>query len=204
MIRVNLLPHREQKRQRRRTQLIALGVVTVIAALVVTGLVHTYFANLISAQEAKNKFLQKEIDALKVEIAEIDKLKEQIEALKARKGVIESLQNDRNEAVRLLEQLTQRTPTGVQLKSVKQTGTKVALIGYTQGGSRVSQFMRNLESSDLLSLPKLGEVKKATDKAKTKEGDVSEFNLEFMIKRAQPEESKDKSGGKGSSKDKKA
>ena len=93
---------------------------------------------------------------------EIKKLKEQTDALLARKQVIESLQANRAEIAYLFNELARQVPAGIYLRSVKQTGQKVALVGYAQSSARVSTLMRNLDESPLLEKPQLVEIKSAT------------------------------------------
>ena len=143
MIRINLLPHREEKRKAKRQQFYGLlGLVSVLAGVIVF-LVITVIDGYISAQDAKNDFLKKEIVALDKQIDQIKRLKEQTQALLARKQIIEALQRDRAEAVLLLSELVKQMPEGVYIRSMKQTGERIALIGYAQSNARVSTLMRN-------------------------------------------------------------
>lgn len=186
MIRINLLPHREEKRKQRRTQFYVAAVGAVVGGAVVWGLVHGVIAGYVDAQEDKNAFLTKKIAELDREIDEIKRLREQMDALSSRKRVIESLQGNRFEAVGLMDELAKQTPEGVYLKSVKQTGSKVALAGYAQSSARVSTLMRNLEASPLLEKPDLVEIKAATVDKRS----VSEFSLSVTITRAKEEAAK--------------
>jgi type IV pilus assembly protein PilN len=180
MIRINLLPHREEKRKARRQQFYSLlGMVSILAGLIVFA-IYTVIAGYISAQESKNEFLKKEIAILDKEVDQIKRLKEQTQALLARKQVIESLQRDRAEAVLLLSELTKQMPEGVYLRSIKQDGLKVALTGYAQSSARVSTLMRNVEASPWLEKPVLVEIKAVIiDKRR-----LNEFSLNAQIKRA--------------------
>lgn len=190
MIRINLLPHREEKRKALRQQFYALsGLIAVLAGLIVI-LVHGIIAGYISQQESKNEFLKKEIAALDKEIDEIKKLKEQTDALLSRKRVIEALQANRAEAVRLFNELAIQVPAGVYLKSVKQTGAKINILGYAQSNARVSTLMRNLEASPLLEAPNLLEIKASTVGNRR----LSEFSLDVNITRATPEDGKAPAG----------
>lgn len=179
MIRINLLPYREEKRKARREQFYGLlGLVSVLAGLVVF-LVYSIIAGYISAQEAKNAFLNKEIAVLDKEIDQIKRLKEQTQALLARKQIIESLQHDRAEAVRLLSELVKQMPEGVYVREVKQLGVDVWLVGYAQSSARVSTLMRNIETSPWLEKPRLIEIKASTvDKRR-----LNEFRLKASLKR---------------------
>jgi type IV pilus assembly protein PilN len=187
VIRINLLPYREEKRKARRQQFYTLaGLVFTLAAMVVF-LVYSVLASYVSEQEGKNAFLKKEIALLDARIDQIKHLKEQSQALLSRKEVIETLQSDRSEAVHLLNELTKNVPEGVYLKSIKQEGRKVTLSGYAQSNSRVSSLMRNLESSPWIERPQLMEIKAvAVDKRR-----LNEFILVLQLMRA-PE-----SSGKG-------
>jgi type IV pilus assembly protein PilN len=182
--RVNLLPHRAERRKRAKQHFAIVSAGTAVVGLLIVLLVHGYFAERISAQEGRNQFLKSEIAKLETEIAEINKLKDEIRALLARKQVIETLQADRAQTVHLLDELVKQMPEGVFLKSLAQKGMRVQLIGYAQSNARVSTLMRNIDSSRWLASPELVEVKSAPlDKRR-----VSEFNMFMSLKREQAPE----------------
>ena len=114
--RVNLLPHREQKRQARQRQFVSLAVSLGVLALAVVALVHGVLAAQIENQNDRNKLLKAEIGKLDEQIKEIDRLRDQIQAVLARKQVVETLQANRSEAVHLLDQLVRQLPDGVYLR----------------------------------------------------------------------------------------
>ena len=178
--RVNLLPHREEKRKRSRKHFFVVAGGTAILGIAIVGLMHTYYAEKIDAQERRNQFLKSEIAKLDKEIAEINKLKDEIQALLARKQIIETLQADRAQTVHLLDELVKRTPEGVYLRSIQQRGMRVQLVGYAQSNARVSTLMRNIEASPWLGNPELIEVKAASVANRR----VSEFNMFMSLKRA--------------------
>lgn len=177
MIRINLLPHREEKRKAQRQQFFALAGLVGVLAILLVFLVHGGIAGYISQQEGKNDFLKKEIAALDKEIDEIKKVKEQTDALISRKNIIESLQGGRNESVQLFNELARQVPSGIYLKALKQTGNIINLAGYAQSNARVSNLMRNLEASPLMERPDLIEIK-ATVLAGRR---YAEFNLNVFI-----------------------
>jgi len=188
--RINLLPHREERRKRARTHFAVLGGMTAALGLVIVGAVYFFYAGQIAIQQDRLAFMKSEIAKLDKDIDEIKKLKDEIAALLARKQVIETLQADRSQTVYLLDQLVRQMPEGVYLKSVKQKGLGVSVIGYAQSNARVSSLMRNIESSPWLQNPALVEIKAATvDKRR-----LSEFSLNFALKRVAKEESKDAAG----------
>ena len=179
MIRINLLPHREEKRKAKRQQFFVLvGLISILAGLIVF-LGYTVIGGYVSSQEERNAFLKKEIAVLDKQLEEIKRLKEQTQSMLARKQIIESLQADRAEAVHLLNELVKQMPEGVYIKSLKQDGRKISMVGYTQSNARVSTLMRNLEASPWLEKPELVEIKAVTLDRKR----VNEFALSAHLKR---------------------
>jgi type IV pilus assembly protein PilN len=192
--RVNLLPHREERRKRARQHFFVLAGGTALVGIVIVVAMHGFYATKIEIQADRNKFLKSEVAKLDKEIAEINKLKDEIQALLARKQVIETLQADRAQTVHLLDQLVRQVPEGVYLRSIVQRGLRVKLLGYAQSNARVSTLMRNIEASPWLELPELVEVKASNvDKRR-----VSDFDLNLSLKRT-PTEAKD--AGKPPAKD---
>ena len=190
MARINLLPHRTERRKRARQHVfVVAGGTAVVGALIVMAM-HGFYAAKIETQTDRNRFLKSEIAKLDKEIAEINKLKDEIAALLARKQVIETLQSDRAQTVHLLDELVRQMPDGMYLKSVVQRGLNVNLIGYSQSNARVSTLMRNIESSPWIANPGLVEVKATTVQKRR----VSEFTLNFEVKR--PDAKDDQSGAK--------
>jgi type IV pilus assembly protein PilN len=188
VIRINLLPHREQKRKDRRTQFFYMvGAVAVLAGVVVF-VVHVYFSNEVDTQDERNKFMKAENAKLDKEIEEIAKLKDETDRLLQRKLVIEKLQGDRSEPVILLDQLAHRVPDGVYLKSVKQEGGKINLDGFAQSSARVSTLMRNIDSSNWMEGSELVEIK-AIDQNKRR---LNEFQMYFKMKRPNADDAKKK------------
>ncbi len=187
MIRINLLPHREQKRQARQRQFVSVAIGLSILALAVVALVHVIFLAQIENQQSRNKLLKDEIAKLDEQIKEIDKLREQTQALLSRKQVVETLQTNRTEAVHLLDQMVRQLPDGVYLRTLKQVGTRVTVIGYAQSNARVSTLMRNIEASPWLTQPELIEIKAVpAPGARDKDARVNEFTLAFQMKRDAP------------------
>ena len=182
MIRINLLPHREEARKAKRQHFyLMVGAAVCLAGLVVF-LGYTIINGKIASQAETNDFLKREIAVLDKQLAEIKQLKEKTQALLARKQVIEDLQRDRSETVYLLSELVKQVPEGVYLKSLKQDQAKVSITGYAQSNARVSALMRNLEASPWLENPQLVEVKAVVLNGRRS----NEFAMNFMLTRTQP------------------
>jgi type IV pilus assembly protein PilN len=187
MIRINLLPHREEKRKRRQQQFTVLAGIAFVIALLVAGAVWLFFDQQVTQQQQNVAYMKAEIDKLDKQIEEIRKIREETAALLAKKQVVESLQSNRSEPVQLLDQLLRQLPEGVYLKSVKQVGPKVNVMGYAQSNARVSTLMRNLGASPYLENPELVEIK-AVQAPTNPNARVNEFSMNISIKRARAEE----------------
>lgn len=199
MIRVNLLPHREEKRKARRQQFYAVsGLITILAVMIWFlgyGIINGY----INTQDNANSFLKAQIAALDKDIDEIKRLKEQTDSLLSRKRIIESLQANRAETVHLFNELARQVPDGVYFKNIRQGPDSINISGYAQSNSRVSILMRNLEASPLLERPDLVEIKSAAIANRR----LNEFNLNVFITRQTTEDDKKGKAGGPASKDKK-
>lgn len=159
MIKINLLPHREEKRKARRQQFyVLLGLVSVLAG-VIWFLGFSVINRETNRQNEKNEFLKREISSLDKEISEIKKIQEQTNALLARKRVIEALQANRTETVHLFNELAKQVPEGIYLRSLVQAGNNITLTGVAQSNARITTLMNNLDESPLLERSTLVETK---------------------------------------------
>ncbi len=194
MIRVNLLPHRAEKRKARQIQFIVLSAISLVLGALMVGFVHVAISTQISYQERRNAYLKQEIAVLDKQIEEIKKLREQTQSLLARKTVVENLQSTRSDVVHLLDQMLRILPEGVYLKTLKQSGYRISIVGYAQSNARVSTLMRSIEDSPWLDSPALVEIHAAT----IGNSRVSEFSLAFNLTRtAAPVQVPGKPGSKG-------
>jgi type IV pilus assembly protein PilN len=189
MIRINLLPHREEKRKRRQQQFVVLMGIAVGLAVVVGGAIWFFLDRQVTQQQANVAYMKQEIDKLDKQIEEIRKIREETASLLAKKQVVEGLQSNRSEPVQLLDQFLRQLPEGVYLKGFKQTGAKVNIMGYAQSNARVSTLMRNLGASPYLENPELVEIKAVANPDKSG-GRVNEFTMNISIKRARPDDGK--------------
>jgi type IV pilus assembly protein PilN len=194
--RINLLPHREERRKRSRQHFLMIAGFTALIGVGVAFLMYQYYDRQITIQNDRNTFLAGEIKKLDKDIADINDLRNQIQALLARKQIIETLQAERAQTVHLLEQMVRQMPEGVYLRSMKQSGQRVHIVGYAQSNARVSTLMRNIEASPWLEQPLLVEVKAAAVDRKR----VSEFNMFLNLKRAAPPKDAPKDAAKPAAK----
>jgi type IV pilus assembly protein PilN len=161
MPRINLLPWREGERKvRRREFMVALGGAAFAAVMVVV-VGKLLYASWTDSQNAKNNLLKHEIVKLDAQIADIQNLENKKQRLTARMEIIERLQRKRPEIVHLFDELVKTVPEGIYLTSIKETGKKLELHGIAQSSTRVSTFMRNIDSASWMDNPVLQVVETA-------------------------------------------
>lgn len=193
MILINLLPHRQEKRQRRKIAFfVGLGIAAA-AGLVAVGVWYLVLQQLISTQQQRNQFLQTEIARLETQIKDIAELKGEIESLKARQKAVEDLQVNRNIPVHLLNDLARQVPEGIYLTSIRQNDRVVSVSGVSQTNERVSEFLRNTAyNAEWLERPELVEIKAAAQpsgargQANAGQPRLFDFSMRISLKSTQP------------------
>ncbi len=163
MPRINLLPWREQERKVRRREFLVAAGGAVIASIVLLGVGKLLYAGWTEAQIEKNNLLKKEIVKLDAQIADIQDLENRKQRLVARMEIIEKLQRKRPEIVHLFDEIVKTVPEGIYLTAIKQTGNKLEIHGIAQSSTRVSTFMRNIDSSVWMDNPVLQVVESAKE-----------------------------------------
>jgi len=155
MAKINLLPWREELRAQKKQDFInAIGVAVFFTAVIFAG-VHMYIDGLKAYQDQRNKIIQDEIALLDIKIAKIKTIEEQKSKLLSKIDLIQKLQESRPEIVHLFDELPRVTPDGVFLTKFTQVGPELTFEGKSQSNARVSAFMRAIESSAWLNIPKL-------------------------------------------------
>ena len=155
MPRINLLPWRDEQRKERKLSFFAGMGGAVVAAAIAAFAAGLAFSSMISGQEQRNERLRTEITTLDKEIEKINNLEQQKQKFIARMQIIEKLQRSRPEIVHVFDEVVRTIPDGTYLTSVKQTDKKLKLDGVAQSSTRVSSFMRSIDSSQWLRNPEL-------------------------------------------------
>jgi|APCry1669189034_1035192.scaffolds.fasta_scaffold01344_5 type IV pilus assembly protein PilN len=185
-IRINLLPHRELKRERKKKDFVILAALVAIAGAVTAYGGGVAINQQISEQSDRNAFIKTETAKLDSQITDIAGLREEIAALKARQEAVENLQSDRTVPVHLFDELVRLAPEGLYLRQLKQEDRKISLTGLAQTNERVADLLKRLsESSPWLYKPELTEIKEIALSAGPgqKEGrSIFEFSLNVLIK----------------------
>lgn len=188
MARINLLPWRAERRKQRQKEFGVMFALSVVAAIALSFMIISYYNGQIDGQNARNAFLQAEIDEVQKQIDEIALLDAKKTQLLDRKTIIEELQADRSQMVHLFDSLVRTIPDGAVLTSVKQDDDILTLNGRAQSNARVSTYMRNLESSGWMSNPELSIIEAAgEDKALP-------YQFTLQVKLANPNAPRDSDG----------
>jgi type IV pilus assembly protein PilN len=183
MIKINLLPHREEKRKELKNKFYSLMAFAALIGAVVLILGGLYFSAQISAQNERNAFITKENLELDDKIKEVATLKQEIDALKARQEAVEDLQSDRNQPVFMMNELVKLSPEGLYLTLIKQDGQRISIKGYAQSHAVVGIFMNELNASQWISKPEIIQ-NKATNVGKDRDAKrVIEFDMNVGIRR---------------------
>lgn len=175
--RINLLPWREELKEQQKKEFFTIAGLGGVLALLIVVLMHMLMSKSISNQQSNNTFLQQEIAILDKKILEIKELKDKKEKLLARMQIIQELQSNRPRIVQLFDGMTRTIPDGLYLTSLTRTHTKLLMDGRAESNTRVSTFMRNIETSTWLKQPLLSLIQ-ADDQQKS--DGMIDFNLEAV------------------------
>lgn len=185
-VRINLMPHREARRERQKKMFWFLTGLSAVAGGVLVFLVWSVLQGLIGGQQERNELVAAENRKLDAQIKEIANLRNEIDALRARQRAVEDLQADRNQPVYLLDELARQTPEGIYLRTIKQEGLKVNVTGFAASNERVSEYLRNLQNnSRFLDRPELIEIRVAGGNQAQQQSSnrrLFEFVLNFYMK----------------------
>ena len=155
MAHINLLPWREEERKQKQKEFASTSTISAVLAGVLVLVAHLYVNGKIEYQNQRNNYIQTEIDILNKRIGRIQELESMKQGLLARMNVIQDLQSSRPESVHMMDELVRSLPDGVFLNLFKQRSKKLTMEGIAQSNARVSDYMRNIDTSEWFSDPHL-------------------------------------------------
>lgn len=185
MILINLLPHREAAKLKRKESFFVSLAASALLGCLLAGLIFVWYQVQITEQQARNSVLRSENTRLDAQIKEVAALQKEISGLRSRQEAVEDLQTERNLPVHLLNEIVKQVPDGVFIKNLKQDGSSVALTGAAQSNERVAEFLRNLSSENpYVTKPELVEIVAGTTALTPKEQRrVSNFVVKVELKK---------------------
>lgn len=178
MTQINLLPWREQKREREKKKFITLFFVSIGIAAFIVFLINSYAKGLVNNQRERNKILEKEITVMKNQLTEIKSLKRTRQMLISRMSIVQHLQSTRTLMVHLFDELINVVPSGIYLTQVERKNNTISVTGYTESNTFVSILMKNIENNNWLHDPHLSEIKKEEKQQAADNGFKLTFTLE--------------------------
>ena len=174
LTRINLLPYREEIKQRKQQQFKVLMLGAFAVGLGLAAATYLGIDSAISNQEGRNNFLQTEIDRLDRELGEIDKLQQEKEAFLAKKLKVEELQEKRYQAAYILDSLNALTPDNTYLTALEaESPTSYKISGHAVSDNKIAVMMRSLPSTGIFLQPELLSIKKVDN--------YQEFTLKSSI-----------------------
>lgn len=161
LIKINLLPYREEMNKRKQQQFKTLmygAVRTGVAAVAAT---YLFIDNMINNQSERNTLLETSIAHLDTELSEIQKLKQEKDAFLIKKNKVEELQLKRLQAAKILDSLNEAVPGSTYLTSLDAvTADSYRLSGRTSSDNRVAAMMRAMPNTGIFKQPELLSIKK--------------------------------------------
>jgi type IV pilus assembly protein PilN len=185
MILINLLPHREAAKLKRKESFFVSLAASALLGCLLAGLIYVWFQVQITEQQARNTTLRSENSRLDIQIKEVATLQKEISGLRARQEAVEDLQTERNLPVHLLNEVVKQVPDGIFVKSLKQDAALVSITGVAQSNERVAEFLRNLSSDNpYITKPELIEIVAGTTALTPKDQRrVSNFVIRIQLKK---------------------
>ena len=161
LIRINLLPYREEINKRKQQQFKTLMYGAVLIGLASVAGTYLFIDNMTNNQLEKNTLLETSIAHLDTELTEIQKLKQEKDAFLLKKNKIEELQLKRLQAAKILDSLNETIPDNTYLTSLEAvTADSYRLNGRTSSDNRVANMMRAMPNTGIFNQPELLSIKK--------------------------------------------
>ncbi|WP_127222966.1 PilN domain-containing protein [Neisseria meningitidis] len=161
LIKINLLPYREEMNKRKQQQFKTLMYGAVLTGVAAVAATYLFIDNMTNNQSERNTLLETSIAHLDTELSEIQKLKQEKDAFLIKKNKIEELQLKRLQAAKILDSLNEAVPGSTYLTSLDAvTADSYRLSGRTSSDNRVAAMMRAMPNTGIFKQPELLSIKK--------------------------------------------
>lgn len=147
MARINLLPWRDELREKRKKEFIAICIGAALIGVLAVALAWFYYNQKLEDQEQANQLITSTNQNLDVQLKSLEGLEKQRDAIIERMKLIQGLQGQRPIAVRLIDEMVRVTPTNLYITKFARTGDKFTIEGKAESPNTVAEFLRNLEAS---------------------------------------------------------
>ena len=147
MAKINLLPWREELREKRKKQFVAVSSLVALIGVLFVGAIWFFYDQKLSDQEQANQLIVSTNQSLDEQLKSLDGLQDKRNQIIERMKLIQGLQSQRPIVVRLIDELARVTPENVYITRFTRSGNKFTFEGKAESPNTVAEFLRNLEAS---------------------------------------------------------
>ncbi|WP_153914660.1 PilN domain-containing protein [Shewanella sp. TC10] len=158
MANINLLPWREEAREKQKRDYIGILALVFLVTCLVVFLALSFIEVVTDDQRQRNAYLQSEISLLDAQIAEIRKITARKKDIERRTKIILNLQQSRNLPTHVLDELVRIVPPGIYLSSIEKKGSLLWIEGRSESNNNVANMMRKVKTSQYLNDPSMQSI----------------------------------------------
>ena len=184
MANINLLPWREEAREKQKRDYIGILAVVFLASAILVYVAVSLLEIMTDEQQTRNAYLQSEISLLDTQIAEIKKINERKKDIERRTDIILNLQQSRNLPTHVLDELVRIVPPGIYLSSLEKKGSLLLIEGRSESNNNVANMMRKVKASEWLTDPNMQSIVTKNEELRQ----LQQFSLRVTIKGANVDE----------------
>jgi len=179
--RINLLPWRQRRRERRRRVFLGqLGGVTV-GAVILALLTGAVLDGRISGQNARNQALLEAVGENARRLDEVETVRRHTEATLGRLRSLQALHRDRAATVRTFDELVRTVVPGVHYTSLIQRRSVITARGIARSNNDIAVLMRNLKDSERFEQPRLKRIDEVGEAQGTEQAAVFELTFATAV-----------------------
>ncbi|GGP56928.1 fimbrial protein [Shewanella algicola] len=158
MANINLLPWREESREKQKRDYIGILALVFLVTSLLVYLFISFLELVTDDQRQRNAYLDSEIALLNTQIAEIRKITERKKDIERRTEIILNLQQSRNLPTHVLDELVRIVPPGIYLSSIEKKGSILWIEGRSESNNNVANMMRKVKTSPYLNDPNMQSI----------------------------------------------
>ncbi|MDO4896974.1 MAG: PilN domain-containing protein [Moraxella sp.] len=150
MARINLLPWRQEERERKNKEFNTLIAGTLVLAAICGFIAYSILNGALNSQRDANKKIEDANAQLDVALKSIEELEAQREQMLSQMKVIQDLQGRRSIPVRVWDDMARAVPTHMYLTNIKRENDLITITGQASNANVVAGLVRNLNASQWL------------------------------------------------------
>lgn len=163
MIRINLIPYRQERRLKLVQQIIIAWIIAGFLGVLIAFAINSYMEGLVEEQEAIKRQNAAEIAKLEGMLGELTHLNDLKKAVQKRLDVIATLRMEKDLSVHVLDEISNLILDQVWLQSINTTGNRLTLSGTASSNDEVARYMRSLEKSPYFANIELTRIAQKTE-----------------------------------------